>query len=119
MNLFRISVLVFTLALVAGTIVHIRLQNWHCAYRINQLYDKHQRLQREYWQSRLELARYQSPDHLLERLKELKLPLQGFGLPDQEKTETTKPSKDKPTAKPSAKQPSATPHPTAKPKSTR
>jgi hypothetical protein len=80
MNVFRVSVIILALALIAGAVVHIRLKNWHYAYLINGLYDQHQRLQRDYWEARLELARYQSPDNLLDRLKELKLPLEGIGL---------------------------------------
>ena len=80
MNIFRISIIVLAISLIAGTVVHIQLKNWHLAYEINKMYDQHRRLEREYWQNRLELARYQSPENLIERLNELKLPLQGFGL---------------------------------------
>lgn len=97
MNIFRISVIVLVLSLIAGTVVHIRLKNWHYAFLINQKHDQYLHLQREYSQAQLELARYQSPDNLLERLNELKLPLQGFGLtatqPSDNKTAAPKPGK--------------------------
>jgi len=104
MNLFRISVLVLALSLTAGAVVHIRLKNWNYAYKINKLYEQHQHLQREYIQAQLELARYQSPDTLLERLRELKLPLEGYGLTDPNTPEKAKPSPSTmPTSKKSAK----------------
>ncbi|MFA5864006.1 MAG: hypothetical protein WC975_04885 [Phycisphaerae bacterium] len=99
MNVFRISVIVLALSLIAGVVVHIRLNNWHYAYLSNQRYDQYQRLQREYSEGRLELARYQSPENLLERLKELKLPLEGFGLP------TTEAAVEKKAVKPPEKSP--------------
>jgi hypothetical protein len=93
MNVFRISVIVLALSLIAGAVVHIRLENWHYGYLINQQYDQYQRLQREFTQTQLEVARYQSPDNLLGRLKEMKLPLEGFGL-SPTPTPTTKPAKE-------------------------
>ena len=83
MNVFRIFVIVLAFSIIAGAIVHIRLKNWHYAYLINQLYDKNQRLGQEFTQIRLETARYQNPENLLERLKEMNLPLEGLGLTTQ------------------------------------
>jgi hypothetical protein len=83
MNIFRVFVIVLAFSIIAGAIVHIRLKNWHYAYLINQLYDKNERLQQEYTQIRLELARYQNPENLLDRLKEMNLPLEGLGMTTQ------------------------------------
>jgi C-terminal processing protease CtpA/Prc len=74
---------VLAFSIIAGSIVHIRLKNWHYAYRINQLYDKNLRLSQEYAQIRLEMARYQNPENLLERLKEMNLSLEGIGMTTQ------------------------------------
>lgn len=107
MNVFRISVIVLTLSLIAGGVVNIRLKNWHYGYLINQQYDQYQRQQREFTQTQLEVARYQSPDNLLDRLREMKLPLEGFGL-SPTPTPTTKPAKEiknKEKGKPAAKRP--------------
>jgi hypothetical protein len=93
MNVFRISVIVLTLVLIAGGVVTIRQKDWHYGYLINQQYDQYQRLQREITQTQLEVARYQSPDNLLGRLREMKLPLEGFGL-SPTPTPTTKPAKE-------------------------
>ncbi len=116
MNLFRISVMVLALSLIAGAVVHIRLKNWNYAYRINKLYEKHQRLQHEYLQAQLELARYQSPDNLLGRLKELKLPLEGFGLSTEAEENSKKPA-DKTPVKNTAKTPTKPTSKTTKSKS--
>jgi hypothetical protein len=95
MNVFRISVIVLTLVLIAGGVVTIRQKDWHYGYLINQQYDQYQRLQREITQTKLEVARYQSPDNLLGRLREMKLPLEGFGLsPPPTPAPTTKPAKE-------------------------
>jgi hypothetical protein len=83
MNIFRVFVIVLAFSIIAGAIVHIRLKNWHYAYLINQLYDKNERLQQEYTQIRLELARYQNPENLLDRLKEMNLSLEGLGMTTQ------------------------------------
>lgn len=107
MNIFRVSVIILALSLIAGAVVHIRLKNWHYAYLINGLYDQNQRYQREYWQTRLELARYQSPDNLLDRLKELKLPLQGLGLtpPEADNAAQKIPAAGKTVGKPTKRKP--------------
>jgi hypothetical protein len=82
MNVFRVFIIVLAFSLIAGSVVHIRLRNWHYAYLTNQLYDKNRQLQREYTQIRLDLARYQNPENLLEKLKEMDLSLEGFGTND-------------------------------------
>jgi len=91
MNVFRILVIILAFSVIAAGVVHIRLKKWHTAYLINQMYDKNQRLQREFTQIRLDLARYQSPETLLDRLRELNLPLEGLGLQEDEKQTTTRP----------------------------
>jgi hypothetical protein len=88
MNVFRILVIILSLTLIAGAVVNIRLNNWHYAYEINRMYDQYRRLQRDYWQTRLKLAVYQSPENLLDKLKEFNLPLEGLGL-----TTTTAPAR--------------------------
>ncbi len=112
MNVFRISVIVLALSLIAGAVVHIRLKNWHYGYLINQKYDQYQKEQREFTQTQLEVARYQSPDNLLGRLKEIKSPLEGFGL-SPTPTPTTKPAKEKgknPVKRQAKRVPSPPPH---------
>jgi hypothetical protein len=100
MNVFRVFIIVLAFSLIAGSVVHIRLKNWHYAYLINQLYDKNSRLQREYTQIRLDLARYQNPDNLLDRLKEMNMPLEGVGVEDEKKvTQGPKTKKSTPSPK--------------------
>jgi hypothetical protein len=92
MNVFRVLIIILAFSVIAAGVVHIHLKKWHTAYLINQMYDKNQRLQREFTQIRLDLARYQSPETLLDRLRELNLPLEGLGLEGDEKKTTTRPA---------------------------
>ncbi|NLE28136.1 MAG: hypothetical protein GX629_00535 [Phycisphaerae bacterium] len=115
MNVFRVFVIVLAFSIIAGAIVHIRLKNWHYAYLINQFYDKNQRLGQEFTQIRLEMARYQNPENLLERLKEMNLPLEGLGMTTQQPAKSPVKSTGILPAKSSTKSPSKSAVKTAKP----
>ena len=99
MSLFRVAVMILGLAAIAMTGVHVRWGNAHYAYLIQKEYERHVELKRQYQQKRLELARRQSPRHLLEQVEKWKLPLEGW-IPDETKAKTaTKPASTRPSSR--------------------
>jgi hypothetical protein len=94
MSLFRTTVIILALAGIAAAVVHLRWSNAHLAYKIQQANDHQRDLARKYQENRFELARWQSPQHLREKIELWSLPLEGW-------MNTTQPSQRSSTPRPS------------------
>ena len=76
--MIRIGLVLIGLAIIAGGVVNLRWSNAHYGYLIQRQYDRYKHLEKTYRQKRLELAKRQSPSHLLDQLRKWEFPLEGW-----------------------------------------